>query len=167
MPPSAPILYSVLADVKTSLEAIAAGADYFYTWADVRHFEDYALDVSRSSVTWPIAIIVPGRAQVLRSESVMDGTFLLVDHELELTVLGLHHDGSSRAEGRGMLAVTQMEHDIRKKMITTYTRGGYAIETVADGYEPFAEDFQKADASVAVHFKIRYRTKENDPSSSG
>jgi hypothetical protein len=161
MPPSTPISSLILANVKTTIETLAAGSTYFYTPGDVRHFEDYALDLT-TGATFPVYFIAP-QAEPTASRQ-MAGTHQLVTFGWEVTLVGVHHGGASRSESWGTQAVEQMRHDLLKALRADPTRGGYAIDTKVQSINRWVADFQAYDASVAVTFEITYRHRENDPS---
>lgn len=161
MAPSAPILELILEEMNTTLEALAAGSAYHYSWQS-KLFEDYAINVKDSGTTFPLAIIRPLRS--VPSLEVLAGSNGLTDTPFQVSVFGLYHEGSGRSAGSATEKCCRMEADIVKGLLTGtgYTRGGYAISTKFIGSEFFPEEFQYIDASVECLFEVLCRRNAAD-----
>lgn len=151
MPPLEPISERILQDVKSALEAIVAGDDYFST---LRHVEinDAAHTAGHQN---PAAFIRPFDTDMDgEGETVSQG----IRHSMPMDVT-LIHEGRTNAS-------TAFERLIRDGITALYvdrTRGGLATHTIVDGVRRTYPGEGQQDVYVAtLRVRVVFRTNGTD-----
>lgn len=151
MPPSEPVSELILQNVKTALEGIVAGDDYFHT---VRHVEiNDGTHVAGHK--HPAAFIKPYDTDMDgEGETVSDG----IEHRMPMDV-DLVYQG--RTSGP-----TQFERLIRDGITALYadrSRGGLATHTIIDGVSRSYPGDPQQDIYVAtLRVRVVFRTNGTD-----
>lgn len=162
--PNTPIAEAILEEMRTTIDALASGSTYFYSWG-AKLFEDFAVDPREAAWVSPTAIIRPDMA--VPEIKVQSGAQPYVDIPMVVQVYGLYHEGSGRSAGSATEKCCRMEHDLVVGLIagTSYTRGSKAITTKLVGIKYFPEEFDYLDAVVECRFEVLYRRRSDDPAS--
>ena len=150
---STPVIESIAADLKTSIEAITVLNGYNQTLTAVR-MSRVAFDLAAAADK--NVLIVQESAEVVEEKAIKSETW---DQSFALVALVIDPDGSTASIDT---RINQIASDIEKKLKATYTRGGYAIDTKMGTRQPFYDNGGRT-TGVVVNIKIQYRTQYLDP----
>lgn len=150
--PNDPIRERIVDDLADTLQAITAGAAYWYTPANVFKWR----------MPPPEAIAFPAMCVLDTDERVERATTPLAHRTLSVTIVGIHSAdliGQSDRVARRLLA------DIQKRVQVDRTRGGLAVTTNEVANRIFVESPSEPVVVVEVDLEITYRTALGDPAS--
>ncbi|MCK9555013.1 hypothetical protein M0R36_04250 [bacterium] len=144
----------ILQNLKTTLESITTDNGY--------NFDFNADTVQRwsmhgnSLVDVPTVILSPG------DEEEKGGTLPYIQCELTvyLDVFFINNESDSIVTDTYL---NRLQGDIKKAVLSDYSRGGYAIDTNVRGTTPFETTEGQQYAGIIIEIGITYQHKRNDP----
>ena len=155
MPSGEPVKEDILQNLKTTIEGIAAGGDYYTDVREVSLLEAEPTMVSQ----YPCAIISP-----LGTEYDHPGTATMN------TITGHYRVRATllvRTRTNAALSIERFVRDVQKSILIDITRGGNAIDTYMTSDDVFYpteldEPVAGADCVILVHYRT-LRTDLNTP----
>jgi len=152
MPPSGtPVKEAIVADLETTLAAVAAGSDYYNTIEKVTRIDAGPMNIKM----FPAVIIVPLSADYSREGD--QGTLTIsTEYRVQLSLF-------MRTRTDAVTKIEKLIRDVHKAILVDRTRGGNALNTRALSDEVFypTED-DEAYTSANLTIGVTFRTKNDD-----
>lgn len=147
-PTDDPIRKKILANIRTTLLAIQAGATYRTTVRGVEHLGLNEVDIK----TYPFVAIGPPQFRF------DDGQYRRIAVEMTLTLLLVIRTQTSTVE-----TMHDFLEDVSLAMRADVTRGGFALDTHVRGDSPDVPDGTHPVFATEVELAISYRHLNTDP----
>jgi len=154
MPPSNSVRDRIVDDLVVAMEAIAAGASYHYTIAQVFRWKT----PPAGGLEFPSVVVAD------LDERVAVLNYALDDRTLSLTVQAIGNAGAYEGGTDGPDDVARkMLADLQVAAQVDTTRGGLAIVTNETANRIAVDEPAEPFVVVEVDFEVQYRTKRGDP----
>lgn len=152
--PATPVRELVLENVKTTLQAIESGSDYFN---DVHLVVRTAPNLANIPNELTLFVFSPGDSNVTRdgrgSPTGLTETQILIN-----VIAIISHEIASDTHAN------QIAHDIEKAVLADRQRGGYAINTFPLGRDVISDESTEPWAFLTIRFQCFYRHDFANPS---
>ena len=152
--PATPVRELVLENVKTTLQAIESGADYFN---DVYSVVRTAPNLANIPNELTLFVFSPGDSNVTRdgrgSPTGLTETQILIN-----VIAIISHEIASDTHAN------QIAHDIEKAVLADRQRGGYAINPFPLGRDVISDESTEPWAFLTIRFQCFYRHDFANPS---
>ena len=143
----------ILANIKTTLEGIIAGAEYGNTIASVQRWKQ------SGNILTSVPCIIVNAGQ----ENLEQRPGLKTSQKLTATIdLWTRHDETVNP-GSTDSYLNNLLGDIKKILMVDYTRGGYAVNTRIMSIIPFESTQGQPYAGLIIDCEIEYRHNITDP----
>lgn len=144
---------SIMKDIKATLEGVTVGAGYANTIASVQRFRQ----AGQSTLQVPCVFLIE------TTEEAADGPDPLITKHLTVVLYVVTRQDESTDSRSGDEVMNSLRADIEKAVLSTRTRGGYAIDTKPLGSEEMDLEVGGPDLKTQLHFEVMYRHQNTDP----
>lgn len=148
----------ILKDIVTTLQTVTVANGYGNTLQSVQRFQQGGQVLSET----PMVVVMEGEDQV-SAQGPLSGSVGLTTRNLTVNTVLIHRQDDETDARPATEVMNSLVADVQKAMLTTFSRGGHAIDTTELGIGELDAEEGQPELVQTIAFRVQYRHRFDDP----